>query len=280
MILSMSSSRAVSIRIGTSELLRIRRQSSTPSPSGSIEVEDDERRAGRRSPSRSRRRRSRAIAHGVARALQVHRDERRDARLVLDDEDRLLRLGHGSYGGTRPGCVAAVTRSLLVQLEGPRRDRGHVLPLAAGDPVLADGPCVGAVRVSDRPDDPARLMRRPRMIACQGPPSSPDQMRHRMFRPVTSTVVALIRRARCRHGSLMLGVPAPEGRRCGAAPSPIAQDRASPRSCDHRRGRCPPTSRSPRHQACAGHRHRAERGLGGADREARDHDQDQDSPHR
>ena len=36
MILSTSSSRAVSIRIGTSELLRIRRQTSMPSMSGSI----------------------------------------------------------------------------------------------------------------------------------------------------------------------------------------------------------------------------------------------------
>src|SRR3954464_8855785 len=98
MILSTSSSRAVSIRIGTSELLRIRRQTSIPSMSGSIRSSTIS--AGVSAATSAGGACAGAAGgelvvagrgglHPVTWVLQVERDERRDRALVLDDEHGL-----------------------------------------------------------------------------------------------------------------------------------------------------------------------------------------------
>ena len=95
MILSTSSSRAVSIRIGTSERCRIRRQTSIPSRSGSIRSRTISE-GGSRAGLLERLGAVRGDADLEAGLLEVHGDERGDVRLVLDDEDALAPgLDHG-----------------------------------------------------------------------------------------------------------------------------------------------------------------------------------------
>ena len=116
MILSTSSSRAVSIRIGTSELLRIAAADLDAVHVGQVEVEDDQRRHARRRPAFSAALPVPTALHVVAGVLQVERDERGDRGLVLDDEDRLrLRPSRRrSLQAARCGGLAQLERGSLV----------------------------------------------------------------------------------------------------------------------------------------------------------------------
>ncbi len=112
MILSMSSSRAVSMRIGTSDVFRILRHSSTPSPSGRLRSRIDER--GRLGGELEERRlRCRRGLHCVPRVPEVRRDERGDRCLVLDDENRVRRVTAPSFG-----CGRSVSGGSSVKRSG------------------------------------------------------------------------------------------------------------------------------------------------------------------
>ena len=101
MILSMSSSRAVSMRIGTSEVFRMRRHNSTPSPSGRLRSRMTS--AGESPASWMSAACADAAVLTASRVPQIRRDERRDRSLVLDDEDRV----GWSPRRPRPGLTGA-----------------------------------------------------------------------------------------------------------------------------------------------------------------------------
>ena len=83
------------------------------------------------------------------------------------------------------------------------------------------GPVFTPSSVSEPLTIPLALMPRPRMTTCQGPPFWPDQMRQRMFVPVTSTAFARTRRARREHSWFRLGRPAPGRSMIRSRPEPI-----------------------------------------------------------
>ena len=112
--MSTSSSRAVSIRIGTCDSLRSLRHDVEPVHVGQVQVEQDQRRGLARGEVESLLAGGRAIDR-VAGLLQVQRDEARDVRLVLDDEDPLAHATDCSGSIlARPGETAITTLPSVV----------------------------------------------------------------------------------------------------------------------------------------------------------------------
>jgi len=99
-------------------------------------------------------------AHREAGVLEVHRHERRDAGLVLDDENLLgIRLSHGSYrvdGATSSGCSPRkmLRNSVGQGWNGPSSSEN--VPPSSGRTGSADREVRGAHRHGGLPPSPLR----------------------------------------------------------------------------------------------------------------------------